>query len=78
MFFRFPPDARCNPKRSAVEFGIGVGEYEGMVRVSRPVFQHLLAEIACATEDTARDARVIFAWVNDYRADTDNLACGPR
>jgi len=27
MFFRFPPDARWNPERSAVEFGIGMGEY---------------------------------------------------
>ena len=33
MFFRFPPDARWNPERSLVEFGIGVGEYEGVVRV---------------------------------------------
>jgi hypothetical protein len=31
-------------KRSAVEFGIGVGEYEGVVRVSRRVFQILLPE----------------------------------
>ena len=37
MFFRFPPDARWNPERSVVEFGIGVGEYEGVVRVSRRV-----------------------------------------
>ena len=44
MFFRFPPDARWNPDRNTVEFGIGVGEYEGVVRVSRRVFQHLLAE----------------------------------
>ena len=44
MFFRFPPDARWNPKRSIVEFGIGVGEYEGVVRVSRRVFQILLLE----------------------------------
>jgi hypothetical protein len=44
MFFRFPPDARWNPDRVAVEFSIGVGEYEGVVRVSRCVFQHLLAE----------------------------------
>jgi hypothetical protein len=44
MFFRFPPDARWNPERSAVEFGIGVGEYEGVVRVSRRVFQILLPE----------------------------------
>jgi hypothetical protein len=39
MFFRFPPDARWNPERSVVEFGIGVGEYEGVVRVPRRVFQ---------------------------------------
>jgi hypothetical protein len=44
MFFRFPPDARWNPERSVVEFGIGVGEYEGVVRVSRRVFQILLSD----------------------------------
>jgi hypothetical protein len=44
MFFRFPPDARWNPLHSVVEFGIGVGEYEGVVRVSRRVFQILLPE----------------------------------
>jgi hypothetical protein len=44
MFFRFPPDARWNPERLVVEFGIGVGEYEGVVRVSRRVFQILLPE----------------------------------
>ena len=44
MFFRFPPDARWNPERSVVEFGIGVGEYEGVVRVSRRAFQILLPE----------------------------------
>src|SRR5215813_10167427 len=44
MFFRFPPDARWNPERGVVEFGIGVGEYEGVVRVSRRVFQILLPE----------------------------------
>ena len=26
MFFRFPPDARWNPERSVVEFGIELGE----------------------------------------------------
>ena len=31
MFFRFPPDARWSPERNTVEFGIGVGEYEGVV-----------------------------------------------
>jgi hypothetical protein len=44
MFFRFPPDARWNPDRNTVEFGIGVGEYDGVVRVSRHVFQILLLE----------------------------------
>ena len=39
MFFRFPPDARWSPERAVVEFGIGVGEYEGVVRVSRRVFK---------------------------------------
>jgi hypothetical protein len=42
MFFRFPPDAGCNPDRNTVEFG--VGEYEGVVRVSRRVFQILLPD----------------------------------
>jgi hypothetical protein len=44
MFFRFPPDARWNLERAVVEFGIGVGEYEGVVRVPRHVFQTLLSE----------------------------------
>jgi len=44
MFFRFPPDAHWNPERSAVEFGIGVGEYDGTVSVSRRVFQNLLGD----------------------------------
>ena len=44
LVFRVPPDARWKPERSTVEFGIGVGEYEGVVRVSRRVFQILLPE----------------------------------
>src|ERR1700726_3605747 len=44
MFFRFPPDARWSPERAVVEFGIGVGEHEGVVRVSRRVFQIPLLE----------------------------------
>jgi hypothetical protein len=36
------PDSRWNVERSAVEFGIGVGEYEGVVRIPRRVFQRLL------------------------------------
>ena len=44
MFFRFPPDARWNPDLAAVEFGIGVGDYDGVVRVRRRVFQGLLGQ----------------------------------
>jgi hypothetical protein len=44
MFYRFPPNVRWNREHSVVEFGIGVGEYEGLVRVSRRVFHILLLE----------------------------------
>jgi hypothetical protein len=44
MFFSFPEDARWNPDRNAVECGVAVGEYEGVVRIGRRVFQLLLAE----------------------------------
>ena len=44
MFFRFPPDVRWTTEQSAVEFGAGMGEYEGIVRVPRRVFQSLLDE----------------------------------
>ena len=48
MFFRFPPDARWNADHAAVEFGIGIGEYEGVVRVHRRVFQSLLSKAPTA------------------------------
>jgi hypothetical protein len=44
MFFTFPEDARWTAERQAVEFGIVIGEYEGVVRVPRRVFQSLLSE----------------------------------
>ena len=44
VFFTFPEDARWNADRREVEFGVEVGEYQGVVRVPRRVFQHLLAE----------------------------------
>jgi Protein of unknown function (DUF1488) len=44
MFFTFPEDARWNAERQAVEFGVEIGEYRGVVRVPRPVFQRLLSE----------------------------------
>jgi len=42
MFFTFPEDARWNADRQAVEFGVEIGEYEGVVRVPRRVFRRLL------------------------------------
>ena len=37
-------DARWNAERQAVEFGVEIGEYRGVVRVPRRVFQRLLPE----------------------------------
>ena len=44
MFFTFPADARWNAEQQAVEFGIAIGEYEGVVRLPQRVFQRLLRE----------------------------------
>ena len=44
MLFTFPEDARWNAERQAVEFGVEIGEYSGVVRVPRRVFQRLLPE----------------------------------
>jgi hypothetical protein len=44
MFFTFPEDAHWNAERQAVEFGVEIGEYHGVVRVQRRVFQHLLPD----------------------------------
>jgi len=44
VFFTFPEDARWNAERQAVEFGVEIGEYHGVVRVPRRVFQRLLPE----------------------------------
>ena len=44
MFFTFPDDARWNAEQQAVEFGVEIGEYRGVVRVPRRVFQRLLPE----------------------------------
>jgi hypothetical protein len=46
MFFSFPEDARWNAERQAVEFGVEIGEYRGVVRVLRRAFQRLLPEPA--------------------------------
>jgi hypothetical protein len=44
MFFTFPEDARWDAEQQAVEFGVEIGEYHGVVRVPRRVFQRLLSE----------------------------------
>jgi len=44
MLFSFPEGARWNADRQAVEFGVEIGEYRGVVRVPRRVFQRLLPE----------------------------------
>jgi uncharacterized protein DUF1488 len=41
MVFRFQSDGRWNAERDAVEFEVVVGEYQGVVRVSRRVFHSL-------------------------------------
>jgi Protein of unknown function (DUF1488) len=42
--FSFPDDVRWNDAAGAVEFGVGLGEYRGIVRVRRQVFQNLLEQ----------------------------------
>jgi hypothetical protein len=44
MFFVFPEDARWDADRQAVAFGVEIGEYQGVVRVPRRVFQRLLPD----------------------------------
>ena len=46
MFFTFPENVRWDPERQAVEFGVEIGEYQGVVRVARHVFQRQLQERA--------------------------------
>ena len=44
MFFTFPEDAHWNAERQVAEFGVEIGEYRGVVRVPRGVFQRLPPE----------------------------------
>ena len=44
MFFTFPDDARWSAERQAVEFGVEIGEYRGVVRVPRRVSQRPLPD----------------------------------
>jgi hypothetical protein len=43
-FFTFPENARWDAERQAVEFEVSIGEYQGVVRISRRVFQRVLPE----------------------------------
>ena len=42
VFFAFPDNVRWNAEQEAVEFGVEVGEYRGVVRISRRALQRLL------------------------------------
>ena len=42
MLFTFPEDARWNAERQAVEFGVEIAEYRGLIRVPLRGFQRLL------------------------------------
>jgi hypothetical protein len=42
MFFSFPPDARWNPERDAVEFTVEIGDYRSVVHIRRQVFRRFL------------------------------------
>jgi len=46
VLFSFPADAHWNTKRNTVEFSVGLGEYQGVVRVDQRVFRNLLGEPA--------------------------------
>ena len=44
-FFSFPEDDHWDENRTAVEFSVLLGDYQGTVRVHRRVFQRLLDQI---------------------------------
>jgi hypothetical protein len=50
MFFTFPEDAPWNADRQAVEFGVEIGQYRGVVTAPRRVFQRLLPELPTPRE----------------------------
>ena len=45
-FFAFPDDARWSESAAAIEFGVEIGEYRGVVRIGRDVFRQLLGRRA--------------------------------
>jgi hypothetical protein len=59
MFFTLPEDARWNADRQAVEFGVEIGEYRGVVRVSRRLFRRLLPERPTLDEPPGRQLTTV-------------------
>lgn len=45
MFFAFPGQGRWNEEEEVLEFDVGIGEYQGVVRVPRAVFRQLLGHM---------------------------------
>ena len=50
MFFAFPGEARWNEDQEALEFDVGIGAYQGVVRVPRAVFRRLLGGAATPSQ----------------------------
>jgi hypothetical protein len=42
MFFIFPEDARWNADTQTLEFGVEIGEYQGVVRIPRQAFRRFI------------------------------------
>jgi redox-sensitive bicupin YhaK (pirin superfamily) len=50
MFFAFPGEARWNEDQEVLEFDVGIGAYQGVVRVPRAVFRRLLGHAATPSQ----------------------------
>ena len=50
MFFAFPGQGRWNEEQEALEFDVGIGAYNGVVRVPRAVFRSLLGHAATPSQ----------------------------
>jgi redox-sensitive bicupin YhaK (pirin superfamily) len=50
MFFAFPGEGRWNAEQEVLEFDVGIGAYQGVVRVPRAVFRQLLGHTATPSQ----------------------------
>ncbi|MGH7037152.1 MAG: DUF1488 family protein [Stellaceae bacterium] len=50
MFFAFPGEARWNEEQEALEFTVGIGAYQGVVRIPRAAFRHILGHAATPSQ----------------------------